>query len=124
MELKAIPRYLRFCAIACLAVMSLAASEHRGIVKFGNVPVPGATVTATKDDKRVAAVTNDAGVYTFPDLEDGVWKVQVEMLCFSTVTKEIGVAPGAPGAEWELKLMTMDEIKPSLQATPAPGPGA
>src|ERR1035441_8528215 len=121
MELKAIPRYLRFCAIACLAVMSRAASERRGIVKFGNVPVPGATVTATKDDKKVAAVTNDAGVYTFPDLEDGVWKVQVEMLCFSTVTKEIGVAPGAPGAEWELKLMTMDEIKPSLQAAP-PGP--
>jgi hypothetical protein len=120
MELKAISRYFRFCAIACLAVMSLAASEHRGLVKFGSVPVPGATVTATKDDKRVVAVTNDAGVYTFPDLEDGVWKVQVEMLCFSTVTKEIGVAPGAPGAEWELKLMTMDEIKPSLQATPAP----
>ena len=106
MELKAIFRFVRFCAAACLAVSGLAASEHHGLVKFGTVPVPGATVTATKDDKKAVAVTDEAGVYTFPDLEDGVWKIQVEMLTFSTVTKEIGVAPNAPGAEWELKLMS------------------
>lgn len=120
MELKAIFHYVRFCAVACLAVSGLAASEHHGLVKFGTVPVPGATVTATRDDKKVVAVTDEAGVYTFPDLEDGVWKIQVEMLTFSTVTKEIGVAPNAPAAEWELKLMSMDEIKPSLQTAPAP----
>ena len=37
------------------------------------------------------------------------------MLCFTTATKEIGVAPDAPGAEWELKLQTMDEIKPACR---------
>ena len=121
MELKAVARYLRVCTIAFLAVLGLAASEHHGTVKFGAVPVPGATVTATKDDKKAVAVTDAAGAYSFPDLEDGVWKIQVEMLCFSTVTKEIGIAPGAPGAEWELKLLSMDEIKPGLQAAPAPG---
>jgi hypothetical protein len=121
MELKAIPHYLRFCAIACLAVFGLAASEHHGLVKFGSVPVPGATVTATKGDKRVVAVTDETGAYIFPDLEDGIWKIQVDMLCFSPATKEIGVSPDAPGAEWELKLQSMDEIKPSLQAAPSPG---
>ena len=121
MELKAIPRALRFLAVACLAVCGLAASEHHGLVKFGSVPVPGATITATKGDKKAVAVTDDTGAYSFPDLEDGVWKIQVEMLCFTTVTKEIGVAPDAPGAQWELKLQTMDEIKPSLQTAPAPG---
>jgi hypothetical protein len=133
MELKAVPRSLRICALACLAVLGLAASEHRGVVKFGPVPVPGATVTATKDDKKVVAVTDESGAYMFPDLEDGVWKVQVEMLCFTTVAKDIGVAPGAPAAEWELKLQSMDEIKvkltaaapaPALAATTAPATAA
>ncbi len=118
MELKAISRRLRFCAIACLAVFSLAASEHHGIVKFGSIAVPGATVTATKGDKKVVTVTDEAGMYTFPDLEDGVWKIQVEMLTFTPATKDIGVASGAPGAEWELKMMSMDELKPALQAAP------
>jgi trimeric autotransporter adhesin len=120
MELKAIPRALRFCAVACMAVIGLAASEHHGLVKFGSVPVPGATVTAAKGDKKVVAVTDETGAYSFLDLEDGVWNIQVEMLCFTTATKEIGVAPDAPGAQWELKLQTMDEIKPSLQAAAAP----
>ena len=119
MELKAISRYLRFFAVACLAVYGLAASEHHGLVKFGSIPVPGATVTATKDDKKMVAVTDETGAYNFPDLEDGVWKIQVEMLCFTTITKEIGIAANAPAAEWELKMMSMDEIKPSIQA-PAP----
>ena len=39
------------------------------------------------------AVTDENGAYTFADLADGVWTFQVEMLCFSTVTKDIGVAP-------------------------------
>jgi hypothetical protein len=127
MELKASAGYLRICAIVCLAVSCLAASEQHGVVKFGTVPVPGATVTATKGEKKLVAITDDNGGYSFPDLEDGVWNMQVEMLCFSTVTKDIGVAPDAPGAEWQLKLETMDEIKPGLQtaaARPAPAPAA
>jgi hypothetical protein len=124
MELKAIPRYLRLCAVACLAVFSLTASEQHGTVKFGAVAVPGATVTATRDNKKVVAITDENGAYSFPDLEDGVWKIQVEMLCFTTVSKEIGVAPGSPGAEWELKLQSMDEIKPAAQAPPPPGTAA
>ena len=121
MELKAISRRLRVCAVVCLAAFCLAASEHHGIVKFGTIPVPGATVTAMKDDKKVVAVTDESGAYSFPDLEDGIWKLQVEMLTFTTATKEIGVAAGAPGAEWDLKMQSMDEIKPSLQAAPPPG---
>ncbi len=121
MEVKWMTRCLRFCAVACLAVLGLAAAEHHGVVKFGTVPVPGATVTATKGDKKMVAVTDEAGAYIFPDLEDGVWTIQVEMLTFAPVTKDIGVADGAPGAEWQLKLLSMDEIKPILQAAPAPG---
>jgi hypothetical protein len=124
MELRRISRYLRFCGIACLAVFGLAAAEHHGLVKFGTVPVPGATVTATQGDKKMIAVTDDTGVYSFPELADGVWKIQVDMLCFAPVAKEIGIAPNAPGAEWELKLLSMEEIKPSMQAAPPPSAAA
>jgi hypothetical protein len=120
MAVKAISPCFRFGLLACLAVCSLAASEHHGVVKFGSVPVPGATVTATQGDKKAVAVTDSSGAYAFPDLADGVWSIQVEMLCFSKVTKEVGVAPGAPAAEWALQLLPMEEIKASLQTPAAP----
>jgi hypothetical protein len=122
MELKAISRCFRFCAVACLVVLGLAASEHHGLVKFGTVPVPGATVTATKGDKKVVAITDDTGAYTFPDLEDGTWTIKVEMLTFAPLSKEIGVIANAPPAEWDLKMLSMDDIKPSMQAAPPPPP--
>ena len=53
------------------------------MVKFAGLPVPGATVTATMGDKKLVAVTDPQGIYTFPDLPDGVWNLQVEMLCFT-----------------------------------------
>jgi len=122
MKWKAISRHLLFCAILCLMVMNLVAAEHHGVVKFGNIPVPGATVTAAKDDKKFVAITDDNGFYSFPDLEDGTWKITVEMQAFAPQTKEIGVLAGAPGAEWDLKMLSLDEIKPVQQPAPAAPP--
>jgi hypothetical protein len=125
-----IPSSLRFGAIACLAVLGLAASEHHGQVKFGGLPLPGATVTASLGDKKMTAVTDSQGIYSFADLADGVWTVQVEMLCFTTLKREIAVAPDAPPAEWDMKMLSLDEIKatappaPPASAAPAPTPGA
>jgi len=110
---------IRYSALAAVLAFSLAASEHHGIVKFGTVPVPGATVTATQGDKKFVAITDQDGTYSFADLADGVWSMQVEMLTFAPVKKDVGISPDAPAAEWELKLLSMDEIKPSTQA-PAP----
>ncbi len=121
---------LRFGAIACMAVFGLAASEHHGLVKFGGLPLPGATVTASQGDKKAAAVTDAQGIYSFADLADGVWSMQVEMLCFTTVKREIAVAPDAPAAEWEMKMLSLDDIKsvappaPPPSAAPAPTAGA
>jgi hypothetical protein len=110
--------YFRYPLLAVAAVFVLAAAEHHGVVKFGAVPVPGATVTATQGDKKLVAITGQDGVYTFPELADGVWNIQVEMLCFAPLKREIGILPGAPAAEWELQMLPMDQIKPE---TPAPG---
>ncbi len=120
MKWKSMVNYFRYPLLAAVAVFGLAAAEHHGVVKFGAVPVPGATVTATQGDKKLVAVTDQDGAYFFPELADGVWNIQVEMLCFAPLKREIGVAPGAPAAEWELNMLPMDQIKPETPAAAPP----
>src|ERR1035437_3239040 len=105
MARKQILHTLFFCTIAWAACTLLAASEHHGVVKFSGLPVPGATITASQGDKKLTAVTDPQGAYTFPDLADGTWTIQVEMLCFTTLKQEVAIAPNAPSPEWELMLM-------------------
>lgn len=112
-------KFLRLGAVALATTLGLFASEHHGQVKFGALPMPGVSITATMGDQKHVAVTDQQGFYEFPDLPDGVWKFQIEMLCFETITQEVGVAPNAPGAVWELKLQPFDQIKASA---PAPEP--
>jgi len=115
--------YLRRLAVACLSVFALAAAEHHGLVKFGGLPVPGATVTATQGDRKFVAVTDPQGAYSFRDLPDGVWTIQVEMLCFAPIKQEVAVAPNAPSPEWEMKLLPLDDqgVRPATGA-PRAGP--
>jgi trimeric autotransporter adhesin len=97
------------------------AAEHHGQVKFGGLPVPGATVTATQGDKKLVAVADQQGAYSFADLADGVWKIRVEMLCFADLEQEVSIAADAPSPQWELKLLPMDEIKAAAVAAAASG---
>jgi trimeric autotransporter adhesin len=100
------------CVLAWLAVASLAAaSEYHGQVTLGGLPVPGATVTATQGDKKVVAVTDTQGLYSFPDLADGKWTIQVEMTGFAAIQQEVAVAPDVAAARWELKLMSLDQMR-------------
>src|ERR1035438_1647057 len=112
---------LLYCALAWVACGLLPAAEHHGVVRFSGLPVPGATITASQGDKKVTAVTDQQGAYAFPELADGTWTLKVEMLCFTTLTQEVAVAPNAPSPEWELKLMALDAIKASA---PPPAPAA
>jgi len=115
---------LRYAALAWLAVSGLAAAEHRGQVNFAGLPVPGATVTATAGEKKFVAVTDQQGAYSFPDLADGVWTIQIEMLCFATVKQEVAVAPDAPSPVWELKVLPLEEIHASAEQPAARPPAA
>ncbi len=106
------------CGLLALA-LPLAATEHHGVVKFGGLPVPGVTITMTQGDKKSTAITDDLGSYSFPNLTDGLWNIDVEMLCFESIKREIAVAADAPAPEWDLKLQTFDAIK---AAAPPPPP--
>src|SRR5579863_7203635 len=52
-------------ALVLLAALPVAAAEHHGQVTFGGLPLPGATVTLTQGDKKMTAVTDAEGVYSF-----------------------------------------------------------
>jgi hypothetical protein len=114
-------------SVAILASAALMASEHHGTVKSGGLPVPGATVTATQATQKLVTTTDELGAYEFPDLADGVWTIQIQMLGFDTLTREVGIAPDAPNPEWTLKLLTLGAVRQALAPTSsaaAPSPSA
>ena len=98
----------------------LAASEHHGVVKFGGLPIPGATVTATQGDKKLVTISDQAGVYSFPDIGEGVWAIDVEMLCFQPTKQDVTVGADAAIGDFELKLLPLEEIR--AQAGPQAPP--
>ena len=106
-------------AITWLVVSSLAAaSEYHGQVTFGGLPAPGATVTATQGSKQFFAITDLQGLYSFAELTDGKWTIEVEMTGFSAVKQDVLIVPNAPAGKWELKLLPLDQIK--AQTGPPP----
>src|SRR5205807_10125281 len=110
----------RFLA-AWIAVSGLMAAEHHGVVKAGGLPIPGATVTATMGEKKLVTTTDESGRYAFPDLADGTWKLEIEMLGFAKLAREVGIALDAPSPEWELKFLPAGSIL-NTPAAPAPPP--
>ena len=117
MSLNRIHTHLgRFLAV-WITVAGLLAAEHHGTVKFGGLPVPGASVTAIKGDKKLLTTTDENGRYSFADLSDGAWTIEIEMLGFAKLSNEVGVAFDAPAPEWNLKFLPMSAI---MAPTPAP----
>ena len=101
-------------AIACLCVVGLGtarASEYHGQVTFGGLPVPGAVVTATQGDKKVVAIADPLGLYSFPNLADGTWTIEVRMTGFTPVKQDVSIAPAIAAGAFELKLMTLEQIR-------------
>ena len=104
-----------------LCASSLAsATEYRGQVTFGGFPVPGATVTATQGTKKVSVVSDQGGVYTFDDLADGPWKIEIEMQCFEKFAAQVAVAPNMPPGKWELTLLPIDQLMARSKLAQAP----
>jgi hypothetical protein len=102
---------MRTLLILALALMQpLYASEHRGTVSYNGLPVPGATVIAMQGEKKSIAISDPQGMYFFPDLSNGLWAIQVEMLGFKPMKREISIGSESPAAEWELNMLSMNEM--------------
>jgi hypothetical protein len=93
-----------------------------GQVRFGQVPVPGASVQVTQGDKTFKTITNADGSYSFPDLAEGTWTFEIQAPGFETVRKEAAVTPGM---QWDLNMLSIADVKAATSpgfpaAPPAP----
>ncbi len=100
---------LALLAAACIST-SAAAAEYHGVITFGGLPLPGATITASQGAKTVTAISDQSGAYHFDDLADGVWKITVTMLCFSPVEAEVTVGATTPAGMFEMKLLPKEQL--------------
>jgi hypothetical protein len=95
--------------VICLMMLgALYAAEHRGVVRFGTIPVPGVVVTASQGNTKVQAVSDAAGAYSFAGLADGEWMVRVEMQMF--LPQEQKVVAGPTVLEWKLGIGPVPEV--------------
>ena len=108
--MKPVTAFIVGSSVLALAVSLVAASDHRGQVRFGDVPVHGASVQATQGDKTIRALTDPEGRYVLADLDDGTWTIQVEMPGFEAIRREVVIPQDAAAAEWSLRMLRQDEI--------------
>jgi hypothetical protein len=107
------------CALVCLAFAGTAiASEYHGRVMFGGVPVPGVVVTLTQGTEQLSTVTDSQGLYQFPQVADGAWKIHVEMRGFTALDDTVTVAPNLAQGELELKLQSLEQMLAEAHAAP------
>src|SRR5581483_8435320 len=111
-------RLLSYAAMIGAMATGLVASEYRGVVKCGGLPFPGATVTATRGDRKVSTTTDGSGAFRFADLADGVWTIDVEMVGFEKATKEVGVALDAPSPQFDLQFLRTEAPAERAAARP------
>ena len=112
---------------AAPAGATAAASTYRGVVTFGGLPLPGATIKATQGAKTVTAASDQQGEYEFDDLAYGNWTIEVEMQCFETIHADVTITPNMAAANWEMKLLPQGQIvaeaqqeKPAIEVPPVP----
>ena len=110
------------CVVVLLAAAGAAmASEYHGIVRFNGLPVPGVTVTVTQGGKKFVTVTDTQGFYSFPTLADGAASIDLEMTGFSTIKQDVTVTPDGAMAKWDLKLMSLEEIRTAVKPVVSAG---
>ncbi len=65
-----------------------------GVVKSGNQPIPGATVTASVGGQKLVTITDQAGHYSFSGAPAGDCSLEVQMFGFDNATKKAACAEG------------------------------
>jgi len=86
------------------------ASDYHGQVFCQGIPVPGASVAMTRGQQRVSTITDDQGFYDFPNLADGVWKIEIKMRGFATLREVVTVLAATPQGQWQLKMLDVTHL--------------
>jgi Carboxypeptidase regulatory-like domain len=95
-----------------------------GVVKSGNTPIPGATVTATNSSTqgKIATSTDTNGAYTL-QVPQGKYELGVEMPAFAPSTREIVLGDPSTRADLELTLLSRTQQVARPQQRPVTAGG-
>ena len=100
------------------------AAEVAGTVTFNGAPVPGVTVTATRNEARISTTTDVLGTYRLHGLDAGTWTVSTALAGFARASTEVIVPPTGPVPPLTLTLLPFNQV-PTVRVTaasPAPRP--
>jgi trimeric autotransporter adhesin len=96
----------------CLLTSCLFAETHTGIVRFGGLPLPGASVAATQGSNKLATITDMEGRYRIEGLSTTPFSIEVAMQLFAIQTREF--AGPDQTAEWDMKLLRAEHISANV----------
>lgn len=118
--------FLRLPLCAYLCALSILGAEHSGIVRAGQRPVPGATVTATRGAETQTTITDEGGAYQL-DLDPGDWKLSIQMFGFAPAEQGLRVGADATRLQWSLTFgvpIAKQAPAPPAQLQRRPPPGS
>ena len=90
-----------------------------GLVKSGNMPLPGATVTAvnTLTGQKAIAWTGVDGRYVLEVPANGRYVLRAQMAAFALLTHEVVIAPATNNVQADLEMVLLSRAQ---QAAPSP----
>ena len=107
------------CVGLVLAAQTLWAAEYHGRVRYEGVPVPGATVTLTQGSTELSTVTDSQGLYEFPKIDEGSWKVSIELRGFTPLSGTVNIGATNDQGEWTLEMLDLKQLLSMSQKEPA-----
>ncbi len=107
------------CVLVVLAAQQLWAAEYHGLVRYDGVPVPGATVTLTQGSTELSTVTDSQGLYEFPKIAEGNWKITIELRGFAPLNGNVRISPTNAQGEWALQMLGLQDLLSMAQQEPA-----
>jgi Carboxypeptidase regulatory-like domain len=107
------------CVCLLLAAQTAWAAEYHGRVRYGGVPVPGATVTLTQGSTEISTSTDSQGLYEFPNIAEGAWKIGIELRGFASVRSSVTIGATNEQGEWTLQMLELKDLLSMAQTQPA-----
>ena len=110
---------VRAACVCLIAAQTMWAAEYHGRVRYGGVPVPGATVTLTQGSTELTSVTDSQGLYEFPNIAEGSWKIDIELRGFTPTHGSVTIGADNEQGEWMLQMLGLKDLLAMAQTEPA-----
>lgn len=107
------------CVCLLLAASTLWAAEYHGRVRYEGVPIPGATVTLVQGATELTTVTDSQGLYEFPNVAEGSWKISIDLRGFVPTHGSVTIAATNEQGEWTLQMLDLKDLLSMAQTEPA-----